>query len=62
MSKIYKCICDDGGVCVVDNSSTKLLCGIKGVLDIYNVKIIDKKVICNNCNGVVYENKDGSKE
>jgi hypothetical protein len=57
MKKTHKCGCDDPGYCIIEKSSTRVICGVKGIVDYFNVKIIDKKVICVSCESTIYAKK-----
>lgn len=57
MKKTHKCTCTDPGYCVIDKVNGHKVCGINGVQDYFNVKIIDKKVICVSCENIIYEKK-----
>lgn len=52
-----ECKCKESYV-VIDEASNLLCCGVKGIVDIKNVKASKSQVICVKCNNVMIdENK-----
>ncbi len=51
----YNCKCPDPGNCVISAGTTAKYCGITGLADFKNVKIIKGKVICVNCEETIYK-------
>ena len=58
MKKQYKCTCSDPATITIDTNDNSKLCGVFGVVDSYDIKIVNKKVRCNSCDTIIYkENK-----
>jgi len=55
MKKI-KCDCEDPGSITIDKDS-EIYAGIKGLLELDNIKINNKKIICLGCGKIIYKEK-----
>ena len=56
--KTYKCDCDEAGYIKIDPSLSSLTCGIIGLIDSDNCRIIKGKAYCHNCGDIIYEEKE----
>ena len=55
----YECTCVVPGKCVIDpEQSTLLTCGVIGLSDIANARVIDGVVMCANCDAVIYKERN----
>jgi len=57
MKLTHKCKCKTPAWIIIDSDNNNVLCGVIGIIDMYDVRIIDKKVICNQCKRVIYKEK-----
>jgi len=52
----YKCNCTNPGSCEIDvDKQNRLTCGVVGLVDIQNVRLIDGVVECASCRMAIYE-------
>ena len=54
MSKRIECSCNQSFI-VIDSRNTSVTCGIRGVLDLQNVRILRGVAYCTVCNKIVFE-------
>jgi hypothetical protein len=52
-----KCKCSDPGSVTIESKSDMSYAGIKGLLELENIKVKGKKIICLGCNKTLYKEK-----
>jgi len=52
----YRCVCDKPGRCRIgDEKYNVLTCGVIGLLNIENARVINGKITCEACGKLIYE-------
>ena len=54
MSDRIECSCNQSYV-EIDSRNTSVICGVRGILDFRNVRIVKGVVYCTVCNKIVFE-------
>ena len=56
MNERIECSCNQSYI-EIDSCNTNVTCGVQGVLDLRNVRILRGIVYCTICNKIVFEQK-----
>lgn len=52
----YECTCSNSGMCVIDpDKQTMMTCGVVGIVDLQNARIVNGVVECVSCKCKIYE-------
>ena len=53
--QVYKCDCDKAGDVKIDMESNTMTCGVVGLVNVNNCRVISGVVLCDSCKDVIYK-------